>query len=117
MLTKRKPQVGQRMWTLLLAVGWTVLGSARGSSSSSSSDFHLLSPTPGAPRPPAMTQPEAPRHHQPPVSMHRSPASLRVGHGESCRPRGQMDTGCRPRSVSDGDRTQLHIVCDILGLV
>lgn len=89
MLPKEKPQEGQLFWMLLLAVGWMVLGSAWGSSSSSSSssDLHLLSPTPGAPLPPALPRPDhsqGPRHHQPPVSIYRSPASLRAGHGESC---------------------------------
>lgn len=88
MLPKEKPQEGQLFWMLLLAVGWMVLGSAWGpsSSSSSSSDLHLLSPTPGAPLPPALPRPDhsqGPRHHQPPVSIYRSPASLRAGHGES----------------------------------
>ncbi|XP_018550268.1 neurexin-3b-beta isoform X2 [Lates calcarifer] len=86
MLPKRKPQEGQLFWMLPLAVGWMVLGSAWGSSSSSSSDLHLLSPTPGAPLPPALPRPDhlqgpqGPRHHQPPVSIYRSPASLRAGH-------------------------------------
>lgn len=89
MLPKEKPQEGQLFWMLLLAVGWMMLGSAWGSSSSSSSssDLHLLSPTPGAPLPPALPRPDrsqGPRHHQPPVSIYRSPASLRAGHGESC---------------------------------
>lgn len=89
MLPKRKPQEGQLFWMFLLAVGWMVLGSAWGSSSSSS-DLHLLSPTPGAPQPPALPRPDhaqgprGPKHHQPPVSIYRSPASLRAGHGESC---------------------------------
>lgn len=91
MLPKEKPQEGQMFWMLLLAVGCIVLGSAWGSSSSSSSssDLHLLSPTPGAPLPPALPRPDhpqgpqGPRHHQPPVSIYRSPASLRAGHGES----------------------------------
>lgn len=88
MLPKGKPQEGQLIWMLLLAAGWMVLGSARGSSSSSS-DLHLLSPTSGAPPPPALPRPnhpqgpQGPRHHQPPVSIYRSPASLRAGHGES----------------------------------
>lgn len=90
MLPKEKPQEGQLYWMLPLAVGWMLLGSAWGSSSSSSSssDLHLLSPTPGAPVPPALPRPDhgplGPRHHQPPVSIYRSPASLRAGHGESC---------------------------------
>lgn len=87
MLPKEKPQEGQLFWLLLLAVEWMVLRSAWGSSSSSS-DLHLLSPTPGAPLPPAMPRPDhpqgphGPRHHQPPLSIYRSPASLRAGHGE-----------------------------------
>ncbi|TMS12511.1 Neurexin-3b-beta [Larimichthys crocea] len=86
MLPKEKPQEGQLYWMLPLAVGWMLLGSAWGSSSSSSSssDLHLLSPTPGAPVPPALPRPDhgplGPRHHQPPVSIYRSPASLRAGH-------------------------------------
>ncbi|MEQ2184800.1 hypothetical protein GOODEAATRI_011814 [Goodea atripinnis] len=50
------------------------------------SDLHLLSPTSGAPVPPALPRPDhphgpqGPRHHQP---MHRSPTGLRAGHGES----------------------------------
>ncbi|TKS75878.1 Neurexin-3b-beta Neurexin IIIb-beta [Collichthys lucidus] len=87
MLPKGKPQEGQLYWMLPLAVGWMLLGSAWGSSSSSSSsssDLHLLSPTPGAPVPPALPRPDhgplGPRHHQPPVSIYRSPASLRAGH-------------------------------------
>nr|XP_040016039.1 neurexin 3b isoform X16 [Gasterosteus aculeatus aculeatus] len=72
---------GELFWTLLLAVGWMVLGSARGSSSSS--DLHLLSSTSDAPLPPALPRPrhpQGPQHNQPPVSVHRSPASLRAGH-------------------------------------
>ncbi|XP_035473768.2 neurexin-3b-beta isoform X3 [Scophthalmus maximus] len=87
MLPKGKPQEGQLFWMLPLAVGWMVLGCAWGSSSSSSSsDLHLLSPTSGAPLPPALPRPDhlqgpqGPRHHQPPVSIYRSPASLRAGH-------------------------------------
>ncbi|XP_034435227.1 neurexin 3b isoform X16 [Hippoglossus hippoglossus] len=77
---------GKLLWMLPLAAGWMVLGSAWGSSSSSSSDLHLLSPTSGAPLPPALHRPDhpqgpqGPRHHQPPVSIYRSPASLRAGH-------------------------------------
>ncbi|KAJ4928932.1 hypothetical protein JOQ06_004554, partial [Pogonophryne albipinna] len=79
MLPKGKPHEGQLFWVLLLSVGCTVVGSAW----SSSSDLHLLSPTPGAPVPPALARPEhpqGPRHHQPPVSIYRSPASLRGSH-------------------------------------
>lgn len=89
MLPNEKPQEGQLFWMLLLAVEWMVLGSVWGSSSSSS-DLHLLSPTPGAPLSRALARPDhpqgphGPRHHQPPVSIYRSPASLRAGHGESC---------------------------------
>lgn len=82
MLPKGKPHEGQLFWVLLLSVGCTVVGSAW----SSSSDLHLLSPTPGAPVPPALARPEhpqGPRHHQPLVSIYRSPASLRGSHGES----------------------------------
>ncbi|TDH00181.1 hypothetical protein EPR50_G00185760 [Perca flavescens] len=85
MLPKGKPMNSQLFWMLLLAVGWMVLASAWGSSS----DLHLLSPTPGVPVPPALARPDhpqgpqGPRHHQPPVSIYRSPASLRAGHGES----------------------------------
>uniref|UniRef100_A0A3Q1F134 Neurexin 3b n=1 Tax=Acanthochromis polyacanthus TaxID=80966 RepID=A0A3Q1F134_9TELE len=85
MLPKGKPQEGQLFWMLPLALGWMALGSALGSSSSSS-DLHLLSPTSGAPLPPALPRPDhpqgpqGPRHHQPPVSIYRSPASLRAGH-------------------------------------
>lgn len=78
---------GELFWTLLLAVGWMVLGSARGSSSSS--DLHLLSSTSDAPLPPALPRPrhpQGPQHNLPPVSVHRSPASLRAGHGECCPP-------------------------------
>lgn len=88
MLPKEKPQEGQLFWMWLLIVEWMVLASAWGSSSSSS-DLHLLSPTPGAPVPRALPRPDhpqgphGPRHHQPPVSIYRSPASLRAGHGES----------------------------------
>lgn len=88
MLPKEKPQEGQMIWMFLLAVEWMVLGSAWGSSSSS--DFQLLSPTPGAPLPPALPQPDyshgphGPRHPQPPVSVYRSPASLRAGHSKCC---------------------------------
>ncbi|XP_035000216.1 neurexin-3b-beta isoform X15 [Hippoglossus stenolepis] len=77
---------GKLLWMLPLAAGWMVLGSAWGSSSSSSSDLHLLSPTSGAPLPPALHRPDhpqgpqGPRHHQPSVSIYRSPASLRAGH-------------------------------------
>lgn len=87
MLPKEKPQEGQLLWMLFLAVEWMVLGSAWGSSSSSS-DLHLLSPTPGGPLPRALPRPDhpqgphGPRHHQPLVSIYRSPASLRAGHGE-----------------------------------
>lgn len=89
MLPKEKPQEGQLLWLLLLAVESMVLGSAWGSSSSSS-DLHLLSPSPGAPLPHATPRPDhpqgphGPRHHQPPLSIYRSPASLRAGHGELC---------------------------------
>ncbi|XP_010764596.1 neurexin-3b-beta-like isoform X3 [Notothenia coriiceps] len=79
MLPKGKPHEGQLFWVLLLSVGCTVVGSAWGSSS----DLHLLSPSPGAPVPPALPRPEhpqGPRHHQPPVSIYRSPASLRGSH-------------------------------------
>lgn len=99
MLPKGKPQEGQLIWMLLLAVGWMVLGSAWGSSSSSS-DLHLLSPTPGAPQPPALPRPDhaqgpqGPRHHQPPVSIYRSPASLRAGHGESCHHHTPLASSC-----------------------
>lgn len=87
MLPKEKPQEGQMIWMFLLAVEWMVVGSAWGSSSSS--DLQLLSPTPGAPLPPALSQPDhphgphGPRHPQPPVSIYRSPASLRAGHSKS----------------------------------
>ncbi|MED6232902.1 hypothetical protein ATANTOWER_004036 [Ataeniobius toweri] len=83
MLPKGKPQEGQLFWMLLLVVGWMMLGPAWGSLSS---DLHLLSPTSGAPVPPALPRadhphgPQGPRHHQP---MHRSPTGLRAGHGES----------------------------------
>ncbi|KAK5880397.1 hypothetical protein CesoFtcFv8_023429 [Champsocephalus esox] len=79
MLPKGKPHEGQLFWVLLLSVGCTVVGSAW----SSSSDLHLLSPTPGARVPPALARPEhpqGPRHHQPLVSIYRSPASLRGSH-------------------------------------
>ncbi|XP_075993502.1 neurexin-3b-beta-like [Genypterus blacodes] len=85
MRPKAKPQEGRLFWMLLPAVGWMVLGSAWGSSSSSS-DLRLLSPTPGAPLPPApprpdqLQAPQVPRHHPPLVSIYRSPASLRGGH-------------------------------------
>ncbi|XP_049613111.1 neurexin-3b-beta isoform X3 [Syngnathus scovelli] len=82
MLPKGKAVEGHHLfWMLLWTVGWTVLSSAFGSS-----DLHLLSPTPGSPQSPALSQPEysqgpqVSRYHQPPVSMYRSPASLRVGH-------------------------------------
>lgn len=87
MLPKEKPQEGQMIWMFFLAVEWMVLGSAWGSSLSS--DLQLLSPTPGAPLPPALSQaehahgPHGPRHPQPPVSIYRSPASLRAGHSKS----------------------------------
>ncbi|XP_061610809.1 neurexin 3b isoform X12 [Phyllopteryx taeniolatus] len=83
MLPKGKALEGHVFWMLLWAVGWTVLSSAFGSSSS---DLHLLSPTPGSPQPPTLPQPEysqspqGSRYHQPPVSIYRSPASLRLGH-------------------------------------
>uniref|UniRef100_A0A3B3Z7J7 Laminin G domain-containing protein n=1 Tax=Periophthalmus magnuspinnatus TaxID=409849 RepID=A0A3B3Z7J7_9GOBI len=60
------------------------------SSSSSSSDLQLLSPTQGAPtlphalprpdNPEHPQSPQGPKHHPPPVSIYRSPASLRSGH-------------------------------------
>lgn len=87
MLPKEKLQDGQMIWMFLLAVEWMVLGSAWGSSSSS--DLQLLSPTPEAPLPPALPHPDyfhgphGPRHPQPPVSIYRSPASLRAGHSKS----------------------------------
>ncbi|XP_061560299.1 neurexin-3b-beta isoform X9 [Phycodurus eques] len=83
MLPKGKALEGHVFWLLLWAVGWTVLSSAFGSSSS---DLHLLSPTPGSPQSPTLAQPEysqspqGSRYHQPPVSIYRSPASLRLGH-------------------------------------
>lgn len=90
MLPKGKPAEGQLiwMWRLVALLGWICLGSAQGSSSSSSSsDLHLLSPTQGAPtlphalpRPEHPQSPQGPKHHQPPVSIYRSPASLRSGH-------------------------------------
>ncbi|XP_037837436.1 neurexin-3b-beta isoform X9 [Kryptolebias marmoratus] len=85
MLPKGKPQEGQLLWMLPLAVGWMLLGSVCGSKSSSS-DLHLLSPTSGAPLPPGLPQPDhpqgpqGPRHHQPPVPIYRSPTGLRAGH-------------------------------------
>lgn len=104
MLPIEKPLVGRVSWMCLLIVKWMLLGSAWSSSSSlsfspsspsssssspSSSDIHLLSPTSETstartlPRPDQPPQgPHGPRHHQPPVSIYRSPASLRVGHGE-----------------------------------
>lgn len=99
MLPKEKPREGRISWMCLLVVDWMLLGSAWSSSSSSSSspsfpsssssDLHLLSPTSGAsaaravPRPDHNPQgPHGPRHHQPLVSIYRSPASLRAGHGE-----------------------------------
>lgn len=87
MLPKENLQDGQKIWMFLLAVEWMVLGSAWGSSSSS--DLQLLSPTPEAPLPPALPQPDyfhgphGSRHPQPPVSIYRSPASLRAGHSKS----------------------------------
>ncbi|XP_077408724.1 neurexin 3b isoform X24 [Vanacampus margaritifer] len=83
MLPKGKDVEGHLFWMLLWTVGWTVLSSAFGFSSS---DLHLLSPTPGSPQSPALPQseysegPQGSRYHQQPVSMYRSPASLRVGH-------------------------------------
>lgn len=88
MLPKEKPQEGQLFWMLILAVKCMALGSA-GGSSSSSSDLHLLSPTSGTILPPALPQPDhsqgplGPRHHPPPVSAYRSPASLRASHSKS----------------------------------
>uniref|UniRef100_A0A1A8D168 Neurexin 3b n=1 Tax=Nothobranchius kadleci TaxID=1051664 RepID=A0A1A8D168_NOTKA len=85
MLPQGKPQEGQLFWMFPLAVGWMLLGSALGSMSSSS-DFHLLSPTPGAPLPPALPRPDHPQgplrpwHHHPPVPIYRSPTGLRAGH-------------------------------------
>lgn len=87
MLPKEKSQGGRMVWMFLLAVEWMVLGSAWGSSSSA--DLQLLSPTLEAPLPPALPQPDhfhgprGPRHPQPPVSIYRSPASLRAGHSKS----------------------------------
>ncbi|XP_054618193.1 neurexin-3b-beta isoform X15 [Dunckerocampus dactyliophorus] len=81
MLPKGKAQESRMFWMSLWAVGWTVLGSAFGAS-----DLHLLSPAPGPPQPPPLPQPEysqgsqGSRYHQPPVSIYRSPASLRSGH-------------------------------------
>ncbi|XP_057678464.1 neurexin-3b-beta isoform X12 [Corythoichthys intestinalis] len=83
MLPKGKAPEGHLFWMLLWAVGWTVHSSTF---SSSSSDFHILSPTSGSPQPAALSQaeysqgPQGSRYHQPPVSIYRSPASLRVGH-------------------------------------
>lgn len=86
MLPKGKSQQDQLFLMFFLAVEWMVLGSAVGSLSSS--DLRLLSPTSGAASPPALARPDhqhgplGPKHHQPPVSIYRSPASLRAGHGE-----------------------------------
>ncbi|CAL8393186.1 unnamed protein product, partial [Gadus morhua 'NCC'] len=80
-----KPRGGTPAWICSLVVGWVVLGSSWGWSSS---DLHLLSPTSGAPLPaPALPRPDhQPRtlgsatQHRPLVSIYRSPASIRGGH-------------------------------------
>ncbi|KAK7907105.1 hypothetical protein WMY93_015717 [Mugilogobius chulae] len=68
------------MWRVGALLGWLCLGTA--------SDLQLLSPTQGVPTlPHALPRPEhgkqspqGAKHHPPPVSIYRSPASLRSGH-------------------------------------
>ncbi|XP_072772388.1 neurexin 3b isoform X10 [Nerophis lumbriciformis] len=77
MLPKGRARESHLFWTSLWAMGWAMVGSAFGSS-----DLHLLSPAPGSPLPqPEYSQgSQGSRYRQPPVSIYRSPASLRSGH-------------------------------------